>query len=203
MGFKHLRELNIPLLLDAMVCVQRLVQANAKAIVITVVLEVALTDAKAVVVTLARIVASKDVNNSVQVDVEAIVVVVVKDRVTLNVSQNVRVDVLQDVIPCAAVSAQIHVRLLAKVDAQVVAPMVVMHLVEAHAAECVRQVVQVLWLCFNRERNATKLKSLAVWNGKKHYVYCHKGLPISMQVLLSCGKELKGANVLGNSKECY
>lgn len=53
MRFKHLRELNIPLLLDAMVCVQRLVQANAKAIVITVVLEVALTDAKAVVVTLA------------------------------------------------------------------------------------------------------------------------------------------------------
>lgn len=53
MGFKHLRELNIPLLQDAMVCVQRLVQANAKAIVITVVLEVALTDAKAVVVTLA------------------------------------------------------------------------------------------------------------------------------------------------------
>ncbi len=53
MRFKHLRELNIPLLQDAMVYVQRLVQANAKAIVITVVQEVALTDAKAVVVTLA------------------------------------------------------------------------------------------------------------------------------------------------------
>lgn len=53
MGFKHLRELNIPLLQDAMVYVQRLVQANVKAIVITVVQEVALTDAKAVVVTLA------------------------------------------------------------------------------------------------------------------------------------------------------
>ena len=53
MGFKHLREINIPLLQDAMVYVQRLVQANAKAIVITVVQEVALTDAKAVVVTLA------------------------------------------------------------------------------------------------------------------------------------------------------
>ena len=52
MRFKHLRELNIPLLQDAMVYVQRLVQANAKAIVITVVQEVALTDAKAVVVTL-------------------------------------------------------------------------------------------------------------------------------------------------------
>ena len=53
MGFKHLREINIPLLQDAMVYVQRLVQANAKAIVITVVQEVALTDAKAVVLTLA------------------------------------------------------------------------------------------------------------------------------------------------------
>ena len=59
---------------------------------------------------------------------EAIVVVVAKDRVTLNVSQNVRVDVLLDVIQCVAGSAQIHVHLLAKVDAQAVAPMVVMHL---------------------------------------------------------------------------
>ena len=81
-------------------------------------------------------------------DVEAIVVVVAKDRVTWNVSQNVRVDVLQDVIPCVAGSAQIHVLLLAEVDALAVVPMVVMHLVEVHVMECVQQVVRVLWLCF-------------------------------------------------------
>lgn len=91
-----------------------------------------------------------------QVDVEAIVVVVAKDRVTLNVSQNVRVDVLQDVIPCVAGSAQIHVRLLAKVDAQAVVPMVVMHLVEAHVMECVQQVVRVLWLCFKSRKKCDK-----------------------------------------------
>lgn len=83
-----------------------------------------------------------------QVDVEAIVVVVAKDLVTLNVSQNVRVDVLQDVIPCVAGSAQIHVHLLAEVNALAVVPMVVMHLVEVHVMECVQQVVRVLWLCF-------------------------------------------------------
>lgn len=87
---------------------------------------------------------------------EAIVVVVAKDRVTLNVSQNVRVDVLQDVIPCVAGSAQIHVHLLAKVDAQAVAPMVVMHLVEAHVMECVQQVVRVLWLCFKSRKMRKK-----------------------------------------------
>ena len=60
------------------------------------------------------------------------------------------------VIPCVAGSAQIHVRLLAKVDAQAVVPMVVMHLVEALVMECVQQVVRVLWLCFKSRKNATK-----------------------------------------------
>ena len=50
--------------------------------------------------------------------------------------------------PCVAGSAQIHVHLLAEVDALAVVPMVVMHLVEVHVMECVQQVVRVLWLCF-------------------------------------------------------
>lgn len=44
---------------------------------------------------------------------------------------------------------------------------------------------------------------LAVRHGEKHHLHRHQGLPVGLQVLLSCGQEREGTHALGGGKDLH
>lgn len=44
---------------------------------------------------------------------------------------------------------------------------------------------------------------MAKREGQIHHFYCYQGLPVSLQILLPCGQEFQGEDVLGGGKASH
>jgi hypothetical protein len=55
----------------------------------------------------------------------------------------------------------------------------------------------------SNDQNKRRRRTMAVWHVQKHYLHCHQGLPVGVQVLLSSREECQGADVVGDGQGFY
>ena len=69
----------------------------------------------------------------------------------------------------------------------------------AHALEA----VGITIVFTNNDPNKRKPRLLAVRHGEEHHLHRHEGLPVGLQILLSCGQKREGADALGCRQNFY